>query len=172
MYQLTVSFDSIAQLQKFINDSSFDPQAVNTPAPVIIPALDVNNTPWDIRIHSSGRSVTAAGVWVKRRGVDKEVYDQVMLDIATVIPEPAAPEPLAPEPLAPEPAQAVIRYENMQEALAQLANVVSKVIGEGAVLPQDIMGEYKKCGVDNLDQLNSDLTLVNNAIEHFGSKSA
>ena len=65
-----------------------------------------------------------------------------------------------------------IRYENMQEALAQLANVVSKVIGEGAVLPQDIMGEYRKCGVTNLDQLNSDLTLVNKAIEHFGSKSA
>ena len=138
-------------------------------------APTVASTPWDARIHSSTRSVTNSGEWVKRRNVDKAEYERVLAEINA----PAEYEQALaevddfPATLTPvEPVQAEIRYENMQEALAHLANVVSKVIGDGAVLPQDIMGEYKLCGVNNLDQLNSDLELVNKVIVHFESKSA
>jgi len=53
--------------------------------------LDNNGLPWDARIHSSNKEMTAKGIWVKRRGVDDSVFNSVAAQLrATIAAAPAA----------------------------------------------------------------------------------
>ena len=43
--------------------------------------LDPLGIPWDKRIHSSGKTQTKKGFWVKKRGVHDKIYDQVLAEL-------------------------------------------------------------------------------------------
>lgn len=67
--------------------------------------MDSAGLPWDKRIHSSGKTQNKDGTWKKRKGVETEVYEQVLAEIsgAPVTPEPtAAPVQEAPAPTTPD----------------------------------------------------------------------
>lgn len=60
---------------------------INEAGDVTIPLpteeLDSTNLQWDGRIHSSGKTKTAKGVWTRRRGIDDKLYSQVLAELAT-----------------------------------------------------------------------------------------
>ncbi|MGL4556636.1 MAG: hypothetical protein ACRCV5_03985 [Afipia sp.] len=93
-------------------------------APVSATGHQVDNRgfPWDARIHSSNKSITAKGVWQKKKNVDENFVRQVEQELvgriksgeinndvpatqpSSVIPFPgAAPAPVAPVAAAPSP---------------------------------------------------------------------
>lgn len=91
------------------------PSAITTPAATesAHPAfLDSTGLPWDARIHSGGRTMTAKGEWVKKKGVQPNVTAQVTAELrqnppkAHSAPLPAAHVPLAPPAAAATPAPA------------------------------------------------------------------
>ncbi len=43
--------------------------------------LDKQNCPWDERINSTTRTKTAKGIWKKLRGVDEDLYEEVIAEI-------------------------------------------------------------------------------------------
>lgn len=61
------------------------------------PLVDANGHPWDERIHSSNKKLTAAGVWQKRRGVTDTTVAEVTeeLDAAVTQETLLAPATLA-----------------------------------------------------------------------------
>ena len=77
-----------------------------TAEPTQTPNADSSGIPWDSRIHASTRALNGDGTWRIKRGVDKALVDQVMIElkklmalpipITIVTPEPAAP--VAPPP--------------------------------------------------------------------------
>jgi len=62
---------------------------------------DNNGCPWDERIHSSGKTKTTAGKWVRRRGITDDDYRVIMQEITDPNFDPSVPfeEPL-PDPVA------------------------------------------------------------------------
>jgi len=48
---------------------------------VVSPNLDAEGTPWDERIHAGTKTMSAKGIWKKKRGVDDEVFDAVMAEL-------------------------------------------------------------------------------------------
>ena len=78
-------------------------------------AVDAEGLPWDERIHSSNRRITAKGVWTRRKNVDDAVYNSVVAELrgepqapitgafAAELPQPVAPVHSAPveQPVAP-----------------------------------------------------------------------
>jgi hypothetical protein len=57
------------------------------------PDTDINDTPWDERIHSSSKKKTAKGVWQRRRNVPNEEFDRIMAELTVSAPK-VAPEPV------------------------------------------------------------------------------
>lgn len=93
------------------------PSATTTPAATegsAPPYLDTAGLPWDARIHSGGRTQTAKGEWVKKKGVQPNVIAQVTAELrqnppkAASAPQPAAHVPLAPPAAAAAPAPAPV----------------------------------------------------------------
>lgn len=107
-----------------------DPASETEPdagAPESGEGLDADGLPWDEAIHSSNKKKTAAGVWMRRRGVQDAVFDarvaelrqeqsgadvfaqQVEAAAQTLVPPPPpaaaaeVPPPPAPAPAAPAP---------------------------------------------------------------------
>lgn len=71
------------------------------------PYLDTTGLPWDTRIHSGGRTQTAKGEWVKKKGVQPNVTAQVTAELRQNPPKAAsAPQQAAHVPLAPPAAVA------------------------------------------------------------------
>lgn len=76
--------------------------------------VDADGLPWDERIHSSNRKMTAKGVWTRRKNVDDAVYNSVVAELrgapqapitsafAVDLPQPTAP--WAPAPTIEQPA--------------------------------------------------------------------
>jgi len=67
----------------------------------IIPTTDKAGLPWDARIHASTKTMTAEGVWKKKRGVLPEVAEEVEKEMRKIqaLPAPgAAPAPGTPLP--------------------------------------------------------------------------
>lgn len=68
------------------------------------PTHDADGLPWDERIHSANKAVTADGKWRKRRNVSDTVMAQVTAELrgsaplASVPPAPPPSPPLAPLP--------------------------------------------------------------------------
>lgn len=56
-----------------------DPQVAPTPSTV--PDLDKNDLPWDERIHSSSKAITADGFWRIRRNLDPAVLEAVTAEL-------------------------------------------------------------------------------------------
>jgi hypothetical protein len=67
----------------------------------IVPTTDKAGLPWDARIHASTKTMTAEGVWKKKRGVLPEVAEEVEKEMRKIqaLPAPgAAPAPGTPLP--------------------------------------------------------------------------
>lgn len=67
--------------------------------------LDKRGMPWDVRIHSAGRSLNQDGTWRNRRGVDPTLLAQVEKEISQINPAPSfSAPPIPPVPFSPTPA--------------------------------------------------------------------
>ena len=64
---------------------------------------DSDGLPWDHRIHASTKTQTKDGKWKKKRGVDKELVDQVEAELKATMTAPAAEA--APAEAAPAEAE-------------------------------------------------------------------
>lgn len=76
------------------------PDGYPTPAPAAeedeapadnAPGVDKDGVPWDERIHSSNRKLAATGLWMRRRGVEDDLYNRVTLELKGAAPTPPAP---------------------------------------------------------------------------------
>lgn len=77
--------------------------------------VDAEGLPWDGRIHSSNKKMTGAGVWVRRRGLNPGVFEQVAAELrgsaVAQQPQPLAPAPvMPPQSFAPPPPPAPVAY--------------------------------------------------------------
>ena len=57
--------------------------------------LDTEHLPWDVRIHSKGRTKVVAGTWKLKRGVTEVIKAQVKTELRVLYPLPTAPPPTA-----------------------------------------------------------------------------
>lgn len=60
--------------------------------------VDKSGLPWDARIHSGNKSLTAKNLWQRRRGVDDGLVAQVEAELRGVTPAPQQPQ-YAPAPV-------------------------------------------------------------------------
>ena len=71
------------------------------------PELDSRDMPWDARIHAGTKTKISDGSWKKKKGVDKDVVEQVEAELINLMSIPSAttePEPVViPPPAAAEP---------------------------------------------------------------------
>jgi len=118
MAALTALMDEIKKSE--LLDANWEPELIPEPAPAMLqdqadctepapaPApeveVDRDGTPWDARIHSSGKSLMKNGLWTKKRGVSKETYDQVIAEITGAESKDVVPSPPPPADVAPPPA--------------------------------------------------------------------
>jgi len=119
--KITVECDNIESAQKLllklasdgthVNTSSDESEGDESGASVNTNgALDSQGLPWDARIHSSSKKMTAKNVWARRKGVDDALFDAVVAELRAGAPAaaaPAMPTPNNPIPvgyLAPVPA--------------------------------------------------------------------
>lgn len=161
-------------------------------APVAQPAseeVDAEGIRWNADIHASTKGKTSKGVWKKKRGVSKELYDSVIAgqlgaaaraepaqpvaaaQPAATIPVPAAqPEtpgvPPIPGVTVPVPgaeaSQEAPRFTDIGQAITHLSQVISGKLTDGAA----ILAEYQKCGFDpQADAQN--LEKITQAVTHF-----
>lgn len=92
--------------------------APTPPAPAAEPAgdyRDVNNMPWDDRIHSGARSLTQDGAWRRKKGVSDDIVAAVEAELkarmvqtapaAMPVEQPAPPVQAAPAPIPPMPVE-------------------------------------------------------------------
>ena len=99
--QLTVTDEQHEQLvQRFISQASavVESSPANTvpanTAPDEAPALDERGVPWNPEVHAATKTMTKAGAWKKRKGVDEKQhaeYEQPYLQAASQTP----PQPSA-----------------------------------------------------------------------------
>lgn len=60
--------------------------------------VDSKGTPWDVRIHAAGKSITSDGTWRRRRNVDDTEYERIYREIMGL---PALEvKPIEPVPVA------------------------------------------------------------------------
>lgn len=94
--------DAVAEEQKAAAATS-GPTLVST-----TPSLDKSGIPWDERIHASSKSLTADGLWRKKRGVEESLIAVVEAELRALMGLPApAPVMVAPAPPNPTVAAAV-----------------------------------------------------------------
>lgn len=115
------------------------PEPTDTPA-----ETDKDGLPWDERIHSSNHKMTAAGVWQLKRGVDKDLVEQVRAELlgntvdAGPTPDEAFPvattaaAPPPPPPAADEATRTSFADIMRRVTAAQKAGVDTKPLLEAA----------------------------------------
>ena len=104
-------------------------------------SVDAEGLPWDERIHSSNRKMTAKGVWVRRRGSQDFEYDAVKNELLGQT---------APAPVAPVAAPAPVRDYNALVARIS-AGIAGKTINIATITQMNA-----SIGVTNLpDIVNS-----------------
>lgn len=86
------------QMQPPIGQVEADDGPMNANAP----ALDVNSMPWDARIHSATKAISANGAWRKRRGVDDATVAAVEGELRAMRPPMVAAPVYAPSPSMPQ----------------------------------------------------------------------
>ena len=91
--------------------TALDPQyLVNASVPAIVdgqtatgastqtPEVDKEGVPWDERIHSGTKSVTAKGTWTRRRNVDDITFAKISAELKASVAGNAAPATNIPAP--------------------------------------------------------------------------
>lgn len=136
--------------------------------------LDKSGLPWDERIHSSSKALTADGLWRKKRGVDDakvaEVEGQLkqlmslptpaVAAVPAAAPTPIAVVPAPPAPqmnVAPSPTATVI---DGRQAFVNLIGRVSSAIQAQKITQAEVLQECEKVGVPSLPLLANRLDLV------------
>lgn len=80
------------------------PPAAPTPGPGIAGEVDADGLPWDGRIHSSSKKMTADGRWKVARNMDPETVKKVRAELIALRDAAKGGAPVAPAPVAPAPA--------------------------------------------------------------------
>jgi hypothetical protein len=73
------SWAQSAQRHRLLSDVTLDGRTF-APSPSTS-TVDADGMPWDERIHSSNRKMTARGVWTRRKNVDDAVYNSVVAEL-------------------------------------------------------------------------------------------
>ena len=159
---------AVTMSQLGVSDDDADDNApVNTAAP----AVDGNGLPWDERIHSSNKQLTAKGVWRARKNVQPAEVTRVEAELrqraaTAAAPPPAMPMPAAypavpasppaiPQPAptpAPVPQPAPAAGMGFGEFMAKYTNAVNT----GICTPAGLQGYLSASGVATLGDLSSD----------------
>jgi hypothetical protein len=84
----------------------------NAPANPNAPTLDSAGTPWDERIHSGSKALTAKGIWQRRRNTPDATFNSVMAELSA---RSSAPAPQQ-APAAPPAMQAAVSAATMPAA--------------------------------------------------------
>lgn len=137
------------------------------PAPVVPPPppastteevlVDSQGTPWDARIHGSGKTfMKKDGSWKRKKGISEQEYTAVMEELraamgAAPVVEDTPPPPPAPVVEAP-PAPVV-------EAVMTLGELMPKITAAGVSVTQ-IQEVSAAVGISNLLELNSKPELI------------
>lgn len=69
--------------------------------------FDIDNLPWDARIHSSNHKINSDGRWQRRRGVSDDEFNKVKNELLGV-PNIIAPAPVEAPVVAPAPVEAPV----------------------------------------------------------------
>jgi len=171
------------------------PDVPSVPAAPAAPVsdLDADGLPWDERIHSSGKSRTAKGVWTKRKGVDNATYASVSVELRNrvagtagatpVVPAaPAAPVPEVPAaPTLPVPAApAAVPSVPAAPAAPTPANVpgvpidilaINQAVQAGRIAIEELNGVLQAFGASSISDLFTNETARSMVAAHFRSQS-
>lgn len=105
--------------------------------------LDVDNIPWDNRIHARTKSKTADGKWKLMRGLDNKVADTVMKELKKVMTIPkVAPAPIMQSPEDP-----------MESAVIDFPALMTKItaaVAQGKISQLQIVEAVQSVGLPNL----------------------
>ena len=77
--------------------STSDEDDNSAPAGDVTGEYDKEGLLWDARIHSSSKKKTAAGVWVRRKGLTEETYQSIKTEIRNAGSVTAPQHPLPPQ---------------------------------------------------------------------------
>lgn len=198
MYQVTIKGRNLAELKKAVSDINTElhqgtsvvkgmernlevveevkevEAPVETAAPVVESDTDVEGITWDSRIHSSAKNKTTKGVWKLRRGVDKDLVEQVKAEqkgevvaqpapvveetkVEAPVQEVAQPAPVIEETKVEAPALPAMSTGHTLESFKQnFPMVIGGLITEGKVT-QDYINQLKGYfGVAEIWMINDD----------------
>lgn len=129
---------------------------------------DKGGLPWDERIHSSSKALTADGLWRRKRGVDDAKVAQVegQLKQLMSIPAPAsetvitipASQYVPPAPGVPAPP--AIADEELRQSFIKFIGHVSEAIQAKKITMPEVQGVLDKYGIPTLPLLTSRYDLV------------
>jgi hypothetical protein len=131
--------------------------------------LDKAGLPWDERIHSSSRALTADGLWRKKRGVDDALVAQVesQLKQLMALPTPAAvsvaPVIAAPSVIAsvpPPPPTPIAEVTDGRQAFINLVSRVSAAIPAKKITMDEVVKACNDAGVPTLPLLANRADLI------------
>lgn len=122
--------------------------------------IDKSGLPWDERIHASTRTLTADGLWRKKRGIDEAAVTAVEAELRKVmaIPSPSSPVPsasmtanLAPPP--PPPAAAPAPVADFQNQFVALIGRTAQALAAGKITQAQIQQCADSAGLPNIQML-------------------
>ena len=136
--------------------------------------LDKAGLPWDERIHSSSKALTADGLWRKKRGVDDALVAQVesQLKQLMALPTPAvisdspvsvAPVIAAPSVIAsvpPPPPTPIAEVTDGRQAFINLVSRVSAAIPAKKITMDEVLKACNDAGVPTLPLLANRADLI------------
>lgn len=149
--------------------------------------LDKAGLPWDERIHAGSKSVTADGLWRKKRGITDELVASVEAQLRSLMSLPSpAPVPTLPAPAAvpaPPPANPIVAVAepipaagnsvpvasansapapavDPKAAFVALVSLASSSIQAGKLTQAELQAACNSVGVETLPLLANRLDLV------------
>lgn len=143
--------------------------------------LDAEGLPWDERIHSSNRKMTAKGVWTRRKNVDDAVFNSVVAELrgesqtsitsafANELPQPAP----QPEPV---PVPAFLQRETQTPTINDLFIKLQQLSKEGVFTAQyntDLIGalvQQFQVQVNSINDIAARPDMIAAAFQYIASK--
>ena len=116
--------------------------------------VDKNGTPWDVRFHTSTKIKTIKGLWKRRKGVDKENYDDYAAQFSM------APTAQSLAPTAPE-IDMLVEIDDMFADLDESGH-----IGDFSNWVSSVLN-WAKPGAKNVSELEDDLEAQKRLFDHL-----
>jgi hypothetical protein len=104
--------------------------------------VDAEGLPWDKRIHASSKTQTTKGVWKKRKGVDKDLFNQVKAELLNGNVVNGTTEPVPTTAAPPSPSMPVANAHTLDTFTNQFPMVVAQLISANK-LQQSYINELK-----------------------------